>query len=433
MKMGNSGFNKNNCADRIEKAYEYASSVYRSLGVDTEDILKTMQSMQISLHCWQGDDVTGFETSAEGLSGGGIMATGNYCGKACNGDELRQDMEKAMGLIPGKHRVNLHAIYAETGGKFVDRDELEVIHFSKWIDWAKTRGIGIDFNPTFFSHKNAKSGFTLSSKDKDIRSYWIKHGKVSRKIAAEIGKELGKTCINNVWIPDGSKDLTVSRLEHRLILRDSLDEIFQQNYDKKHLLDAVESKLFGIGSESYVVGSHEFYMGYALNRNIMLCLDAGHFHPTEGIADKISSILAFSDELLLHISRGVRWDSDHVALLTDDVLAIAQEVKRSNAFDSVHFALDFFDASINRIIAWVVGARSVLKAIMISLLEPTDLLMKEEINGNLGNRLALMEELKTLPFAAVWDKYCFENNIPVGPAWLNDIEEYEEKVLLRRE
>ncbi|NSW90096.1 MAG: L-rhamnose isomerase [Firmicutes bacterium] len=418
--------------ENIDKAYEYAKEVYGAYGVDTEDVLKKMKDIQVSLHCWQGDDVTGFEKGVDGLSGGGIMATGNYPGRARNGDELRQDIEKALSLIPGKQRVNLHAIYAETGDKYVDRDNLDVSHFKRWIDWAKEKGIGLDFNPTFFSHKMADSGFTLSSKDKEVRSFWIRHGKRCREIAAEMGKELGTPCVNNVWIPDGMKDIPADRLGHRLILKDSLDKLFEEKYDKNHLIDSVESKLFGIGSESYVVGSHEFYMGYALSRDVVLCLDTGHFHPTEGIADKISSVLAFQDELLLHISRGVRWDSDHVVLLNDEVLAIAQEVKRANAFERVHFALDFFDASINRITAWVIGTRSVLKAIMFALLEPTELLKEEENKGNFGNRLALMEEIKTLPFSAVWNKYCSRSGVPVGSEWLNDVKEYEEKVLFKR-
>jgi L-rhamnose isomerase len=421
-----------NVNERVNRSYEYAKEVYSAFGVNTDEVLEKMKNVHISIHCWQGDDVTGFETAVEGLSGGGIMATGNYPGRASNGEELRQDIEKAMELIPGKHKVNLHAIYAETDNKFVERDELEISHFSKWIDWAKSRKIGIDFNPTFFSHEMADSGFTLSSRDKAIRDFWIRHGKRCRKIAAEIGRELGIPCVNNLWIPDGSKDFTVSRLKHRLILKDALDEVFEEKYDKKYLLDAVESKLFGIGSESYVVGSHEFYMNYALTRDVMLCLDAGHFHPTEGIADKISSILAFTEPILLHISRGVRWDSDHVAVLNDEVLAITQEVKRSNAFDKVNIALDFFDASINRITAWVVGTRAVLKGMIISMLEPTELLINEEISGNFGNRLALLEELKTLPFPAVWDKFCLENNVPVGATWLNDIKEYEDEVLSKR-
>lgn len=415
----------------IDKAYEYAKEVYAAYGVDTDEVLNKIREIPISIHCWQGDDVTGFE-GIDGLSGGGIMATGNYPGRARNGEQLRQDIEKALSLIPGKHRVNLHAIYAETGGKHVERDSIDVSHFKEWIDWAKEKGIGLDFNPTFFSHKMADSGFTLSSKDENVRSFWIRHGKRCREIAAEMGKELNSPCVNNVWIPDGMKDIPADRMSYRLILKESLDELFEKKYDPKYLIDAVESKLFGIGSESYVVGSHEFYMGYAMTRNVMLCLDMGHFHPTEGIADKISSILTFQDKLLLHVSRGVRWDSDHVVLLNDDVLAVAQEVKRANAFDKVYFALDFFDASINRISAWVIGTRSIIKAIMFAMLEPTDLIKEEEARGNYGNRLALMEELKTLPFAAVWNKYCSINNVPVGSEWLDVVREYEENVLLKR-
>ena len=417
----------------IDNAYNYAKKVYESYGVNTEEVLKKMEDIKVSIHCWQGDDVTGFEKGVEGLSGGGIMATGNYPGRARNGDELRQDIKKALSLVPGKHKVNLHAIYAETENNiYADRDEIDVSHFAKWIEWAKKEGIGLDFNPTFFSHKMADSGFTLSSKDNNVRSFWIRHAKKCRKIASEIGRQLGTPCVNNIWIPDGMKDLPADRLSYRLILRDSLDDIFSEKYNESHIKDSVESKLFGIGSESYVVGSHEFYMGYALSRNVMLCLDTGHFHPTENIADKISSLLTFQNKLLLHISRGVRWDSDHVALLNDEVLSIAQEVKRADSFDKVYFALDFFDASINRITAWVIGARAVLKAIMFALLEPTELIKEQELKGNFGNRLALMEEVKTLPFSAVWDKYCNLNKIPHGAEWLRDVKVYEEEVLLKR-
>ncbi|NLC68588.1 MAG: L-rhamnose isomerase [Clostridiaceae bacterium] len=422
-------------SENMDKVYEYAREVYASYGVDTEGVLEKMKNIQVSLHCWQGDDVTGFEKGVEGLSGGGIMATGNYPGRARNGDELRQDIEKALSFIPGKHRVSLHAIYAETGNKYADRDEIDASHFKSWIDWAKDKNLGLDFNPTFFSHEKADSGFTLSSKAEETRSFWIRHGKRCREIAAEMGKQLGTPCVNNLWIPDGMKDIPADRLSYRLILKDSLDEIYAKKYDKSHVLDSVESKLFGIGSESYVVGSHEFYMGYALSRDemdVMLCFDTGHFHPTEGIADKISSVLAFQDRLLLHISRGVRWDSDHVVILGDDVLSIAQEVKRANAFERVHFALDFFDASINRITAWVVGTRSVLKAILFAMLEPTELLKEEENKGNFGNRLALMEEFKTLPFPAVWDKYCSMSNVIPGKGWLDEVRKYEEEVLSKR-
>lgn len=427
-KMSNMGKGSEN----IDKIYEYAGEIYANYGIDTEKVMEKMKNIRVSLHCWQGDDVTGFEKGAEGLSGGGIMATGNYPGKARSGDELRQDIEKALSLIPGKHRVSLHAIYAETGSKRIDRDNINASHFKSWIDWAKDKGIGLDFNPTFFSHELADSGLTLSSKDKKVRSFWIEHGKRCREIAAEMGRQLGTTCVNNLWIPDGMKDIPADRLSYRLILKDSLDEIYEKKYDKDHILDSVESKLFGIGSESCVVGSHDFYMGYALSRDIMLCFDTGHFHPTESIADKISSVLAFQDKLLLHISRGIRWDSDHVAIMSDEVLSIAQEVKRADAFERVFFALDFFDASINRITAWVVGARSVLKAIMLAMLEPTELLKEEENRGNFGNRLALMEEFKAMPFSAVWSKYCSMNEVPQGAEWLDDIRKYEEEVLFRR-
>lgn len=416
----------------IDRNYEYAKEVYASFGVDTDKVLKEMENIKISLHCWQGDDVTGFE-GADSLSGGGILATGSYPGRARNGDELRQDLDKALSLIPGNHRINLHAIYAETDGKFVERDELSVDHFRKWIDWAKEKGLGIDFNPTYFSHKMADSGYTLSSKDKKVRDFWIRHTIKCREIAAEIGKALGTPCVNNVWIPDGSKDHPANRMVYRQILKEALDEAFEKKYSKEYLIDSVESKLFGIGSEAYVVGSHEFYMGYVLtNKDVILCLDAGHFHPTETISDKLSSLLVYKDELLLHVSRGVRWDSDHVVILNDDLLSITQELKRCNAYSKVHFALDFFDASINRITAWVTGTRAALKAILISLLEPTDLLEKEEDKGNFGNRLALTEEFKTLPFTAVWNKYCLDKNVPVGTNWLAEVKDYEEGVLLKR-
>lgn len=417
---------------KVAAAYQNAKEAYAGFGIDTGDVLKKLETIHVSLHCWQGDDVTGFEAGVDGLSGGGILATGNYPGKARNGQQLRQDLDKALGLIPGKHRVNLHALYAETEGKFVDRDALTPEYFTGWIKWAKDNGIGLDFNPSFFSHKLADAGYTLASTDEKIRTFWIEHGKRCREISDVIGKELGTPCVNNLWIPDGSKDLPSNRINHRKILRESLDELFSTKYDKSNMIDAIECKLFGIGSESYVVGSHEFYLGYSYKNNIMLCLDMGHFHPTEGIADKVSSILTFSDDLLLHVSRGVRWDSDHVVTLNDDVLALAQEVKRCNAFGKVHFALDFFDASINRLTAWVTGARATLKAIMIAMLEPTDLLVKEEANGNFGNRLALIEEFKTLPFGAVWDKYCLDKNVPVGASWLDNIREYEEAVLFKR-
>jgi len=421
-----------NSKENVNKNYELAKEAYAAFGIDTDSILKEMDKVSISLHCWQGDDVTGFEAGVDGLTSGGIMATGNYPGKARNGDELRQDMDFALSLIPCCHRVNLHAIYAETDGLHVERDQISVEHFRRWIDWAKSKGIGLDFNPTFFSHPMADSGFTLSSRDERVRKFWIRHAQKCREIANSIGEELGTPCVNNLWIPDGSKDLPANRMEHRKILKDSLDEIYETRYSKSNILDSIESKLFGIGSESYVVGSHEFYMGYAMKNDVMLCLDAGHFHPTEGIADKISSILTFSDELLLHLSRGVRWDSDHVVILNDDLLATAHEIKRCDAFDRVHIALDFFDASINRIEAWVTGTRAALKAILIAMLEPSQRLLAEEKNGKLGNRLALMEEFKALPYAAVWDKYCLDKGVPVGIEWIDKVNEYESNILSKR-
>ena len=416
----------------VEKSYELAREAYAEYGVDTDAILKEMAGTSLSLHCWQGDDVTGFEAGKERLSDGGILATGNYPGKASNGEELRADLELALSLIPGRHRVNLHAIYAETGGKFVDRNQLEPEHFQAWIDWAAEHQLGLDFNPTFFSHPLAASGFTLASKDEQTRQFWIEHAKRSRAIAAEIGRQLGSPCVNNLWVPDGSKDLPTGRLDHRQLLKDSLDQIYEQHYDPTHLWDAVESKLFGIGSEAYVVGSHDFYLAYVMNKDLLLCLDLGHFHPTENIADKISALLPFKERLLLHVSRGVRWDSDHVVIFSDEVLALMQEIKRCQAFNRVSLALDFFDASINRITAWVTGARATLKAALFARLEPTTHLLAAEAKGDFGERLALMEEFKTLPFAAVWNKYCQEQNVPVGATWLAPVKEYEEKILLHR-
>ena len=419
--------------EQIEKNYLPVCKTYAAYGIDTDKVIGILKSIPVSIHCWQGDDVTGFEPGKEGLSGGGILATGNYPGKAGNADELRMDLEKVMSLVPGRHRVNLHAFYAETGGKPVERDQLKLKHFKNWIEWAKKNKIGLDFNPTIFSHPLADSGYTLANRDKSVRSFWIRHVKASREIASQIGRELKTPCINNLWIPDGSKDTPADRLTPRKILKDSLDEIYEKHYKSDFLLDSLESKLFGIGSESYVAGSHEFYLSYALKKGLMVCLDSGHFHPTENIADKISSILTFSKELLLHLSRGVRWDSDHVATLNDQILSIAHEVKHCRAFGRVHFALDYFDASINRITAWVTGTRAALKAILIALLEPTDMLLQAENSGNLGERLALTEEFKTLPFGNVWDKYCLDEGVPAGSGWLNTINEYTETILKKRD
>jgi len=414
----------------IEKVYDAARQRYSELGVDTEKAIEHLSKTAISLHCWQGDDVGGFETS-EGLSGGGLVATGAYPGKARTADELRRDIEKAMSLIPGKHRLNLHAMYAETAGK-VDRNELTAEHFAAWIDWAKGNGLGMDFNGTFFSHPKAESGFTLSNADVAIRKFWVEHGIACRHIGAAMGKELGTACVTNLWIPDGYKDIPADRKRPRQRLRKSLDEIFAEKIDQNHLLDCVESKLFGIGSECYVVGSHEFYLGYAVRNNVLLCLDTGHFHPTEVVSDKISSVMEFLDRILLHVSRGVRWDSDHVVILSDELRAICEEIIRGDFLERIHIGLDFFDASINRVAAWVIGTRCMLKALLIALLEPTEKLREMETGGDFTSRLAMLEELKTMPFGAVWDYYCTKMEVPPAQAWLDEVKAYEKDVLSKR-
>jgi L-rhamnose isomerase len=417
--------------DRIEAAYTLAREHYADLGVDVDAALATLAETAVSLHCWQGDDVGGFENAGQEL-GGGLAVTGNYPGKARNADELRADAAKAFSLIPGRHRCNLHASYAETGGRPVERDRLGPENFARWVDWAKEQKLGLDFNPTYFAHRLAASGFTLAHPDASVRKFWIEHGIACRRIGAYFGKQLGTPCLTNVWIPDGFKDLPADRTTPRERLTKSLDELFAEPLDPRHNLDAVESKLFGIGSESYVVGSHEFYFGYAVTRKKLLCLDAGHFHPTEGIADKISSCLLYLDELLLHVSRGVRWDSDHVVILTDDLLMTAQELVRGGFLDRVHIGLYFFDASINRIAAWVIGSRCMLKALLIALLEPTERLREMEAAGDYTGRLATFEELKTLPSGAVWDYYCQSQGTPPGLAWLEGARAYERDVLLKR-
>jgi L-rhamnose isomerase len=415
---------------KVEQAYQLARECYAELGVDTDKAMEKLSQIPISLHCWQGDDVGGFENPETGLDGG-IAVTGNYPGKARTPDELRTDLDKTLSLIPGKHRLNLHAIYLDTDRK-VERNEIEPEHFATWVQWAKANGLGMDFNGTYFSHPKADSGFTLSSADDSLRQFWIEHGICCRRIGAYMGKELGTPCVTNVWIPDGYKDIPVDRLAPRLRLADSLDKIFAEKIDKALHLDAVESKLFGIGAESYTVGSHEFYMGYATSRQTLLCLDAGHYHPTEVISEKISSVLMFVPELLLHVSRPVRWDSDHVVILDDELRAIAQELVRSGKLDKVHIGLDFFDASINRIAAWVIGTRCMIKALLIALLEPTDTLRQFETEGDFTSRLAMLEELKTLPYGAVWDYYCAKSEVPIGASWLAEAKTYEKNVLAKR-
>jgi L-rhamnose isomerase len=416
----------------IENEYQNAKAQYSALGVNTNEVLSKLDKINISLHCWQADDVGGFETPDAELGGGGIQVTGNCQGKAKTIGQLRNDIEKAMSLLPGKQRLNLHAIYGDFEGKKIDRDQIEVKHFQSWIDWAKRLGIGMDFNPTCFSHPYADDNFTLSSKDRVIRNFWIEHVKRTRKIAAEMGKQLGTPVINNIWIPDGSKDTPVDRNTHRTLLKESLDEIFSEEYPKKYLKDSVESKLFGIGSESMVVGSHEFYMGYAVKNNKLICLDSGHFHPTEQIGDKISSLLQFVEELLLHVSRGVRWDSDHVVIFNDEIQLIAQEIVRANVLDRVNIGLDYFDGSLNRIGALVIGARATQLAFLFALLEPTKMLKEFEESGKNFERLAFLELLKTKPFGAVYDYYCLINNVPAGEDYIKEIQKYEVDVLSKR-
>ena len=415
----------------IENAYALARERYAALGVDVDHALETLAGISISLHCWQGDDVAGFESPDTALSGG-IAATGNYPGKARNADELRSDLDTAYSLIPGKHRLNLHATYAETGGVTVPRNELEPAHFSRWVDWAKANNHGVDFNPTLFSHPLADDGFTLASHDEQIRNFWIEHCIASRKIGAHFGRRLGTPCITNIWIPDGYKDMTVDRSAPRRLLKDALDAVLAEPLDPQHNLDAVECKLFGLGSESYVVGSHEFYLGYAIRNGTLLCLDSGHFHPTEVISDKISSVLIYVDQLLLHVSRGVRWDSDHVVTLSDELQAIMQELVRGAYLDRVHIGLDFFDASINRVAAWVIGTRNALRGLLMALLEPIDELRRLERNGDYTARLALLEELKGLPFGAVWDHHCLRQEVPVGYGFIDVVRDYEKTVLAAR-
>lgn len=414
----------------IEAAFALASEQYESAGVDVQRALQRLRDIKISVHCWQGDDVSGFEGDESAL-GNGLAVTGNYPGRAQTPVELRNDLELAYSLLPGKHRLNLHALYGEFNGP-VDRNEIEVEHFRGWIQWARDQDISLDFNPSYFSHPKAADGFTLAHADTGIRQFWIDHGIACRKIAAAMGKAQGNPCINNFWVPDGYKDTPASRKDPRERLAASLDAIFAEDLPREQMRDAVECKLFGIGSESYVVGSHEFYLGYAISREKMLCLDAGHFHPTEVISDKISSVLMYVPELLLHVSRGVRWDSDHVVTYNDELQAIMQEIVRGDYLGRVHVGLDFFDASINRIAAWAIGTRNALKAMLAALLEPTHRLQQLERDGDLTARLALMEEQKSMPLGAVWDYYCLSTGAPVGTQWLEKVREYESRVLSAR-
>lgn len=414
----------------VQEAYELAKKAYAKHGIDTDQVLDQLKDIKISLHCWQGDDVRGFINKDQELTGG-IAVTGNYPGAARTPDELRQDLEKAFSLIPGKHKLNLHAIYVDTDEK-IDFDEIEPRHYQKWVEWAKKQGLGLDFNPTCFSHPKADDGFTLSHPNKEIRDFWIEHCKRSRKIGEYFGKETGQTCVTNIWIPDGYKDIPVDRLAPRKRLEESLDEIFEEEIDPKFNLDAVESKLFGIGSESYVVGSHEFYIGYALTRNKLICLDMGHFHPTETVSNKLSALSLYSNGMLLHVSRPVRWDSDHVVIMDDELQEVARELVVNNLLEKTYIGLDFFDGSINRVAAWVIGARSMIKALLRAFLEPIELLKEMELKGDYTSRLALREEFKSYPFGAVWDYYCASQGVPVREEWLAEVKNYEKEVLLKR-
>lgn len=412
-------------------AFEFAKQAYGKWGIDVEEALEKLKQIPISIHCWQGDDIGGFEVNKSELSGG-IEVTGNYPGKATTPEQLRMDLDKALSLIPGQHRINLHAIYAETDGEVVDRNEIEPKHFEKWVQWAKERGLGLDFNPTLFSHEKADDGLTLSHPDPEIRRFWIDHCIASRKIGEYFGKELGTPSLTNIWIPDGYKDIPSDRLTPRKRLKESLDEIFAVEIDEAYNIDSVESKLFGIGSEAFVVGSHEFYLSYALQNNKLCLLDTGHYHPTEMVSNKISSMLLFSDQLALHVSRPVRWDSDHVVAFDDELKEIALELVRNDALDKVMIGLDFFDASINRVAAWTIGTRNMIKALLYGLLMPNEQLKQLQEEGNFTKRLAVMEEFKSYPFGAVWDHYCEQMNVPVREQWLDEIEQYEQTVLVER-
>ena len=410
-------------------AYDAAREAFAALGINAEQAMTALAAIPISVHCWQGDDVRGFEGKS-GTSGGGIQATGNYPGRARTPDELRADLEYAYGRIPGKHRLNLHAFYLDTP-ETPDRDAIEYHHFAPWVDWAKSQGLGLDFNPTFFAHAKADDNLTLSHPTQGIRDFWVEHGKRCREIAAQMGAALGSAAVNNIWVPDGAKDTPVARMAARKRLEGSLDAMFAAPLPRAQLIDAVESKLFGIGVESMTVGSHEFYLGYAIRRNIALCLDMGHFHPTESVADKLSSVALSVPEILLHVSRPVRWDSDHVVTLNDDLLAMAQELVFGDLLPRTHIGLDFFDATISRTAAWVIGTRNMQKALLRALLLPRAQLVAAEEAMDFTARLIWAEEAKDLPFAAIWAEFCARQNMPVGAALLQDLTGYASKVAHR--
>ncbi len=412
----------------IEKMYEYAKEQYASIGVDVDAAIAKVAATPVSIHCWQADDVRGFENPDGDLSGG-IQTTGNYPGRARNIDELRADFDFACKLIPGKKKLSLHAIYLDNGGKKVERNEIDIEHFVSWVQWAKERGLGLDYNPTFFSHPMADDGMTLSHNDPAVRNYWIQHGIKSRQISEYFGRELGMPSVNNLWVPDGYKDIPVNRALSRQYLADSYDKIFAVKTDETLNLDAVESKVFGIGAESCTIGSNEFYMGCAMKHGKMVTLDTGHFHPTEVVSDKLSAVLTYMDAVMLHVSRPVRWDSDHVVIFDDELKAIANEITRGGYENRVHIGLDFFDASINRIACWAIGSRSMQKALLWAALEPVAMLQKFEAEGDFTSRLAYLEDIKTFPFAAVWDMYCEKQGVPTRDSWLKEVKDYEKKIL----
>jgi L-rhamnose isomerase len=418
---------------KITAAYRLAQEAYAELGVDTDAAIRRALDVPISLHCWQADDVRGLETPRAGLDSGGIMATGGYPGRARNGDEMRADLDQVLALLPGAQRLNLHAFYAETGAESVDRDAITPAHFTRWLDWAKSKKVGLDFNPTYFAHPHAASGFTLSSADRTVRQFWIEHGRACRVIAQHFAKKLGSPCVINHWIPDGTKDQPADRWSPRARLAESLDAILHdRKVDRRQCVDAVEGKLFGLGSEDYVVGSHEFYYAYAQSRKVVPCLDLGHYHPTESVADKVSALMQFHPKLLLHTSRPVRWDSDHVVILDDAVRALFAEIARGGAFDRVYVALDFFDASINRLAAYVIGARATRQAILLGLLDPSKRLREADAGGRGHERLALMEHAKAMPWGAVWNELCARAQVPTGLDWLGGVTKYEATVTSKR-
>ncbi|API89724.1 L-rhamnose isomerase [Marinilactibacillus sp. 15R] len=416
--------------EEIKKRFEESKQRYLEIGVDVQKALDTLQEIKISMHCWQGDDVIGF-LNPDGELSGGIMSTGDYPGRARTPKELRRDLDKALSLIPGKHKINLHAMYVDTDEQ-IDFDEIEPRHFQKWIDWAKERELGLDFNPTFFNHKMFKDGYTLAHPDKTVRDFWIEHGKRSRKIAEYIGKELGQKSYNNFWVPDGMKDNPIDRLSPRKRLMESYDEIFSEKVNLDYTEDTLESKLFGIGAEAYTVGSHEFYMGYGISRNKTILMDAGHYHPTEMISNKISALSLFNESLMLHVSRPVRWDSDHVIIMDDELQEIMKEIVRNDLLDRTAIGLDFFDATINRIAAWVVGVRNAQKALLKALLDPVNMLKKAELDFDYTKRLVYTEEMKDMPYSDIWNYFCLINDVPVGLSWYEEVKEYEKNVLSHR-